>query len=838
MTQQTSRVVAVLGPTNTGKTHLALERMLGHASGMIGFPLRLLARENYDRIARLKGSGAVALLTGEEKIIPPHPRWFVCTVESMPLDRRVDFLAVDEIQLCADPDRGHIFTDRLLHARGQAETMFLGAETIKPLIRKLVPGTEFISRPRFSQLSYTGPRKLTRLPNRSAIVAFSAQEVYAIAELVRRQRGGAAVVLGALSPRTRNAQVGLYQAGEVDYLVATDAIGMGLNMDVDHVAFAATRKFDGHSPRHLDASEVAQIAGRAGRHMNDGTFGTTGDVGGIDDDIVAAVESHDFPALKRLQWRNSDLRFTSVETLLGSLNRLPDHPGLARAREADDQLVLQALSRDADLMTRVKHPDQVRLLWDVCQIPDFRKSLAEQHSRLLAAIFRHLTDRAGRIPADWLDAQVKRLDRTDGDMDTLIARIANVRTWTYISHRGDWIGDPVGWQERTRALEDRLSDALHERLTQRFVDRRTAVLVRKLKDNDELVSAVAGDGDVLVEGHFVGRLDGFRFQADAAESGQAARAVASAAQRALRGEIASRVARVAAEPDDAFALDDQGLILWRDSAVARLTPGPDALRPGLVLLPSDLIEPAARDALQRRLGLWLASFVARAAGPLVRALNAPLSGPARGLIYQLLENLGSMPRDGALTLVQALSDQDRKALARLGVRLGVESLFLPDMLKPAAQNLRALLWCVHRDRPPLAPPPPGRAAVMVEDRLPHAFYEAVGFRVLDKLAVRVDMLERFAADLRDLARQGAKQEATQMTRQGDFTLPASAGSLLGLGAAALPPLLAALGYRASGPHTFAPAPKAKPARRPHSGRKAKSGGEASPFAALKQLSRR
>ncbi|HLN25750.1 MAG TPA: helicase-related protein, partial [Patescibacteria group bacterium] len=460
------RVIAVLGPTNTGKTHLAIERMLGHRTGMIGFPLRLLARENYERILRLKGANAVALLTGEEKIIPKHPSYFVCTVESMPLDRRVEFLAIDEIQLCADPDRGHVFTDRLLHARGASETMFLGAETIKPLLRRLVPEVEFISRPRFSELTYTGPRKLTRLSPRSAIVAFSAADVYSIAEMVRRQRGGAAVVLGALSPRTRNAQVGLYQAGEVDYLVATDAIGMGLNMDVDHVAFAALRKFDGRAPRGLEASEVAQIAGRAGRHMNDGTFGTTGDIGGLEPDIVEAVESHAFQPLKTLQWRNAELRFTSVEALQGSLNRHPDRPGLIRSRDADDQLALQALARDEEVLKRAGSPDHVRLLWDVCQIPDFRKSLAEQHTRLLGAIFRHLTSPGRRLPADWLDAQVKRIDRTDGEMDTLITRIANVRTWTYVSHRADWVADPLAWQERTRAIEDRLSDALHERLTQ------------------------------------------------------------------------------------------------------------------------------------------------------------------------------------------------------------------------------------------------------------------------------------------------------------------------------------------------------------------------------------
>jgi len=778
-----ARIVAVLGPTNTGKTHLALERMLGHGSGMIGFPLRLLARENYERIARIKGANAVALLTGEEKIIPAHPKYFVCTVESMPLDRRVDFLAVDEIQLCADPERGHVFTERLLQARGQSETMFLGAETIKPLIRKLVPSCEFISRPRFSQLSYTGPRKLTRLPARSAIVAFSAQEVYSIAELVRRQRGGAAVVLGALSPRTRNAQVELYQGGEVDYLVATDAVGMGLNMDVDHVAFAALRKFDGRSPRGLEATEVAQIAGRAGRHMNDGTFGTTGDIGGIDDQIVTAVESHNFAALKRLQWRNAELRFTSVEALLASLNRLPDHPALMRARDADDHLALLALSRDEELMKQAKHPERVKLLWDVCQVPDFRKSLAEQHSRLLGAIFRHLTTPSGKLPADWLDAQVKRLDRTDGDLDTLMTRIANVRTWTYISHRGDWMPDPLHWQERTRAIEDRLSDALHQLLTQRFVDRRTAVLVRKLKDGGEdLVSAVARSGEVLVEGHFVGTLDGFRFQADQAEGANAARAVAAAAQRALRGEIASRIAQVAAEPDEAFAIEDSGQILWQDSPVARLTAGADILRPMVELLPSDLIEPVGREALQRRLSAWLDHFLKAAARPLFQALDAPLSGPARGVAYQLAEALGSLPRAGVEPLLAPLSESDRKALARLGIRIGMDSLYLPDMLKPAAQRVRALLWCASRGRSPLPVPAPGRTSLPLPPETPPAFLEALGFRILGKRAVRVDMLERVAAELRKLARKGA------------FPLPAALCPLLGVKPDEMPELLAALGY--------------------------------------------
>ena len=462
--------IAVLGPTNTGKTHLAIERMLGHRSGMIGFPLRLLARENYDRIVRLKGEKAVALVTGEEKIVPAHPNYWVCTVEAMPLDRSVEFLAVDEIQVAGDPDRGHIFTDRLLYARGSEETMFLGAETIRPLLRNLVSGIEFVSRPRFSKLAYTGPKKLTRLPPRSAVVAFSVQDVYALAEQMRRQRGGTAVVLGALSPRTRNAQVAMYQAGEVDYLVATDAIGMGLNMDVGHVAFSSLVKFDGWAPRRLHPAELAQIAGRAGRYMSDGTFGATGELGALDPELVDAIEEHRFDSLKVLYWRNSDLDFRSIDLLQRSLEAPPPAPYLRRAREAEDVQALAALARDPDIVPLAQAPAALRILWEVCQVPDFRKILSDAHVRLLKRIFLYLMGPEAKLPEVWVASQLAALDRPDGDIDTLVQRIAFVRTWTFISHRAEWLPNAAHWQDRARAIDDRLSDALHERLTQRFVD--------------------------------------------------------------------------------------------------------------------------------------------------------------------------------------------------------------------------------------------------------------------------------------------------------------------------------------------------------------------------------
>src|SRR6201993_2320167 len=492
------RLVGALWPTNTGKNPLAIERILGYRSGMIGFPLRLLARENYDRIVKLKGSRSVALITGEEKILPTNPSYFVCTAESMPLDRQVDFLAVDEVQLCADPERGHVFTARLLHARGAHETMFLGADTIKPLMRQLVPGVKYVSRPRFSTLSYTGYKKVTRLPPRSAVVAFAIADVFSLAELIRRQRGGTAIVLGALSPRARNAQVGMFQAGEVDYLVATDAIGMGLNMDLDHVAFARTGKFDGHGPRRLTAAEIAQIAGRAGRHMSDGTFGTTAEQGPLDPAIVEAVEAHQFDPLTRLNWRNTRLRFESVGALLKSLDERSSTPGLVQAREADDHRALQALARNQEAVELAVHPGAVRLLWEVCQIPDFRKALTDGHTRLLGHCFRHLAGFEQRLPADWIAGQIANLDRVDGDIDTLMARIAHIRTWTYITHRGDWVDNATVWQERAPGIEDPLSDALHDRITQRFVDRRSALLIRQLASEGELLASVSDAGEVRV----------------------------------------------------------------------------------------------------------------------------------------------------------------------------------------------------------------------------------------------------------------------------------------------------------------------------------------------------
>ncbi|HEV7545050.1 MAG TPA: helicase-related protein, partial [Reyranella sp.] len=707
------RLTAVLGPTNTGKTYLAIERMLGHESGMIGFPLRLLARENYDRIVQVKGASQVALITGEEKIAPPGARYFVCTVESMPLDRIVSFLAVDEVQMAADPERGHFFTDRLLHARGTHETMLLGADTIRPVLNRLLPDIDVVARPRFSKLAYVGPKKATRLPRRSAVVGFSANEVYAIAELIRRQRGGTAIVMGAMSPRTRNAQVDMFQSGEVDYLVATDAIGMGLNMDVNHVWFASLRKYDGRSLRPLHNVELAQIAGRAGRHMNDGTFGTTADVGGLEPEVVEAIENHRFDPLRDVQWRNNELDFRSVPALIASLNRPPPHAALQRVREQDDQLALQTLSAHSEFLPRLHTLKRVKLLWEVCQVPDFRKTMTEEHTRLLGQLFEHLTQGGERLPEDWIESHVQRLERYDGDIDTLMARIAHVRTWTYISHRPDWIQRAAHWQERARAIEDKLSDVLHQRLTQRFVDRRAALLVRRLRDEGEMTTSVAAAGEVSVEGEHLGRIEGFRFVPDATEGQTDQKAVLSAALRALRQDLPARLQAFAASPDGELVFDSQLRVCWGGGPIARLLPSGDILAPKVEVLSSDLLDGPAREEVRKRAAAWVETRIRLGLSELMDArATTELPAGARGIVFQLCEGLGVLPRRPIEQQLGELGEDDRKALARLGVRVGVYSLYFPSMLKPVPIRLRAGLWMIAHNRETIPPlPAEGRTSM-------------------------------------------------------------------------------------------------------------------------------
>jgi len=813
------RVVAVLGPTNTGKTHLAVERMLGHRSGMIGLPLRLLAREIYDRMARIKGTRAVALVTGEEKIVPPQAAYWVATVEAMPLDRPVAFLAVDEIQFAGDPERGHVFTDRLLRARGTEETMFLGAETIRPLIRRLVPEALVETRPRMSTLRFAGTRKLSRLKPRSAIVAFSVDSVYAIAELMRRQRGGTALVMGALSPRTRNAQVALFQSGEVDYLVATDAIGMGLNMDVDHVAFAETVKFDGRAPRRLTAAEVAQIGGRAGRHMNDGTFGLTAEAEPFDPDTVERVEQHRFETLRGLYWRNPDLDFGSLDALIASLARGPQTQGLLRAREAEDEASLRLLSNERAVRDVATNRARLQLLWDVCRIPDFRKSAVEHHARLLGRIYAHLTGVDEVIPADWVAGHLAQLDRVEGDIDTLLARIAHVRTWTYVTHRTEWLVDAAHWQERSRAIEDRLSDALHERLTQRFVDRRTALLARRLQDKRELDCLVERDGTVLVESEIVGRLEGLRFVAD--RSAQAAsdlgrRALKAAASRGLRIEIAARLRALLSGSDRDLELDHDGRIVWRGTTIARLIRGPHALEPRIDIPANELVNAEAAGALKQRLEAWLERHLRHRLAALYMIVDAPLAGDAKGVAYRMQDELGALPRP-------EIAFEAKEALGAFGLRFGRTTAYVPALLKPERRALLGLLYAVrHGHAAPLPLPSPSAVWWNVNPELPVGYYRALGFWIIGAKALRVDVLERVAKAASTALRDGALLPSADLAR-----IAACPAEELG-------GVLAAIGYRARGKGDglrYVPARKRRD--RPESARRPDT-----PFSALAHLLRR
>ncbi|AJP73391.1 helicase-related protein [Sphingomonas hengshuiensis] len=785
-------VTAVLGPTNTGKTHLAVERMCGHASGMIGFPLRLLAREVYDRVVAIKGAAQVALVTGEERIVPPNARWFLCTAESMPLDsgatavagmpRDFAFVALDEAQLGADPERGHVFTDRLLRARGREETMILGSDSLRPMLKALVPEAEIVGRPRFSTLSYAGAKKLSRLPRRSAIVAFSAEEVYAVAEALRRLRGGAAVVMGALSPRTRNAQVAMFQAGEVDYLVATDAIGMGLNMDVAHVAFASLNKFDGRRQRRLTVAEMAQIAGRAGRHQRDGSFGALHEQGpnAFTPEEVLAIEAHQVPRLEHLYWRNGEPDFDSIDALVASLELRPRHEVLRAAPEAVDLAVLKRLAEEDWVRARVRSPRMVQRLWAACGLPDFRKLGADPHARFVGKLFGHLSEANGHVPHQWFADEIQRLDNMGGDVETLAGRIAAARSWAYIAHRADWLQDPAHWAERTRAIEEKLSDALHASLTQRFVDRRTTVLLRQIGANPaDLPVTIGPDGAVSVEDHPLGRLDGFRFTVSPDARAADKRMLLAAAEKRLGGELRKRGKALAEAEDAALGLVGSG-IAWDGHVVAELRPGITLARPRIVLDRAlDILDGQAKAAVQARLEAWFAARIARhlpVLGKLDAATRDPAAGaPLRALATALLDAGGLLPRRAAAALVEALEPEARKRLRAMGVTIGTLDLFAPALLKPGAARWRRELMAL--------PDGPPEGATVLPRNAPGADL-AQGFRPLGAQAVRVDLVERIARAAHD-ARKGRAPFAPD---------PALATSM-GIAPDTLARLMAQLGFR-------------------------------------------
>ena len=797
-------VTAVLGPTNTGKTHLALERMAAHSSGVIGLPLRLLAREVYGRLVDRIGAAHVALVTGEEKIVPPKARYSVCTVEAMPRETDAAFVAIDEVQLAGDLERGHIFTDRLLNIRGRDETLLLGSATIAPMLQQLLPGITITTRPRLSHLAYAGSKKITRLPRRTAIVAFSAEEVYAIAELVRRQRGGAAVVMGALSPRTRNAQVELYQSGDVDYLVATDAIGMGLNLDVDHVAFAQIRKFDGHTFRELNPQEMGQIAGRAGRHLRDGTFGVSGQVDPLSDELVERIEGHDFEPLRVLQWRNRRFDFASIDALRASLDLAPTIPGLTRALPATDQVALDFVSRDPDVTALCTRPDRVERLWEVCSLPDYRKIAPAQHADIISAIWFDLV-RRGRVDEDYMAEQVRRADRTDGEIDTLSHRIAQIRTWTYVANRPDWLADPVHWREKTRAIEDRLSDALHERLTKRFVDRRTSLLMKRLRENGTMEAEITAAGDVSVEGHHVGKLEGFRFTPDSAAAGEDAKAVRAAAQKALAAEFETRAERFGAAPNGDLAIGADAVLRWLGAPVGMLASTDDWLRPRVILLADEQLTGPAQEKVLARAQRFVSHHVETHLKPLVDLGRADeLSGMARGIAFRLIENHGIVQRKDLAEDLKALDQDGRAALRRYGVRFGFYHVFVPALIKPAPAGLLTMLWSLSHDRRD-APGhgdvvqllASGRTSLVPDASFDPEFYRLAGYRLLGPRAVRVDILERLADLIRPciFMKPGEAKIADGALGDGRFVVTPGMMSILGATQDDMEAVLKALGYR-------------------------------------------
>ena len=722
-----SAITALLGPTNTGKTHRAVERMLAYDSGMIGLPLRLLAREVYDRITARVGEARVALVTGEEKRVPRRPDYWVCTVEAMPMDREVDFLAVDEIQLAAHDQRGHVFTERLLAARGRRETWFMGAETMRPLFGELVPAAKIASHPRLSRLTSAGSAKLSRLPPRSAVVAFGMPQVYAIAERLRALRGGAAVVLGALSPRTRNAQVALFQAGEVDYLVATDAIGMGLNLGVTHVAFAGMRKFDGHGVRDLDAAELAQIAGRAGRYTTDGTFGAVAPQG-LSPELAQAIELHRFPPVRRLFYRNADLDTTSIEALLASLQQRPRSHALHLAPHAEDTAALLALAQDPAVRARARGPEAVALLWEVCRVPDFRKLLLDTHVTLLAEIYAQLTGPRAQIAADFLAARLAEIDDTAGDIDTLLARIASIRTWTYISHRSLWVPDAVSWQERTRAIEDHLSDALHDRLVQRFVERGAG---KRSSASPRRAHAKAME-----------------------EAAPMSPSHPFAGLASLRGRLAPDppdpvrapdrwVEALVSAPHERFSVDEQGRILDGDRVLGHLTRGTALLVPEVRLVDLDELGAGARSRILRRLVAYARDLASELLAPLRADTARDLSPAARGVVYQIEQGLGTVAAREAEGQIADLLPRDRDLFAQLDIALGGRVVYVPSLLKRAAVEQRSALaaaFFTGRARPAL--PRPGAVSTPAMKGVDLRAYTLIGYPVFSGRAIRADVVER------------------------------------------------------------------------------------------------
>ncbi|MDC0043831.1 helicase-related protein [Candidatus Pelagibacter sp.] len=739
-----NKITAVLGPTNTGKTFLAIETMLSFDSGMIGFPLRLLAREVYDKIIKKISPDKVALITGEEKIIPINAKYYLCTVESMPIDKNLEFVGVDEIQMCADYERGHIFTDRLLNLRGEKLTMFMGSNTIKSIINKLDEDTEFINKKRLSKLSYIGHKKISRINRKTVIIAFSAEEVYAIAELIRRQKGGAAIVMGSLSPKTRNAQVELYQSGDVDFLVATDAIGMGINMDLENVYFSNLKKFDGKKLRRLNLSEIGQIAGRAGRYLNDGNFGITGDCKEINAEEVDLLENHKFEEIKTLIWRNSNLNFNNASTLIKSLEEKPKQAWLKRVNECEDEKVLKYFLKDLNTHGISNNKQILNLLWECCQIPDFVKKTYGNHLEVVTKVFNFLNSKKGKITNNYMKEQLAILDKMEGNIDSLSNRIANVRTWSYVSNKVNWVENQDYWIERTKLLEDRLSDRLHEELTKSFIDKRASVLARGLKQDMTFDTKIIENDKVEIDNQFIGTLKGLKLELDL-KTGTLdtdLKSLKKAARQSIGPELSKRINQII----DAGLIEIKNdfKIYWGKFPIAKLSPGKNYLEPEFSLIIDDSIEANEQKKLQQYLEKWVKEKINDVLKSLIELKTLKESNSStRALAYQLYENNGVLKRENVSEYLKKLGQEERKILRNLGVKFGRYHIFLFKLLKPEAVSLRILLWKNYNQKFfDLLPPTFGLNFLENKDFKNKKFMLLCGFENFDEYFVRIDILER------------------------------------------------------------------------------------------------
>ena len=744
MENNLKRITAVLGPTNTGKTHLAVETMMEYESGIIGFPLRLLAREIFDKCVNKIGAEKVALITGEEKIIPKLPKYYICTVESMPQDMMVDFIAVDEIQMCVDHERGHIFTDRLLHARGDKLTMFLGSHTMKSLISSLVDGVEFVNKERYSNLTYSGYKKISRLNPKTALIAFSIDEIYAIAELVRRQKGGAAIIMGSLSPKTRNSQVELYQSGDANFLVATDAIGMGINMDINNVSFSSLRKFDGKKNRKLNLSEISQIAGRAGRHINDGTFGVTGECKQLSFDEVEKLEKHELQKIDVLYWRNSEINFDSLDNLVSSLEKNTNNKFLKRINDCEDEKVLKFLIKNNNNLKNKLSKDFVKTLWECCQIPDFSKKAYGNHIEVVKKVFEFLTSNSGKVTNEYMKKQLEYLDRYDGNIDTLANRISNVRTWSYVANKKNWANNSDYWIERTKYIEDKLSDKLHEELTKSFVDKRISILSRTLKQDVALATEIKNENEVIIDEQYIGRLSGLKLDLDLKSESLKTdiKSLRKAARQAIAPELMRRVNRIIRS--EVLRLDNDHKIYWMDSPIAYISKGTNYLNPKLRLIVDEAIDPETKEKLKINLEKKLRTLISSELSDLVNLIKSKFKNNyARALCYQLFEKNGVMKRKTVNEMIKNISKDDRSNLRKAGVKIGRYHIFLPRMLKPSAVNLRVKLWKLYypEDKKYIIPKS-GLNFLKNETIENNKFLLICGFENFNKFYIRVDILER------------------------------------------------------------------------------------------------